>query len=52
MQLKAQSPEPVGDSNLKVAGLILGVAVDNDVVRLCRVPDYAEDCSDVLSLAC
>ncbi|MGD0255999.1 MAG: hypothetical protein ABSB99_10725 [Acidimicrobiales bacterium] len=28
------------------------ISQDHKVIGLCRVPDYAEDCSDGLSLAC
>jgi hypothetical protein len=32
VQLEAECPEPFGDGGPKIAGLVLGVAVDNDVV--------------------
>ena len=42
MRLKAQGPEPFGDGGPQFPGLVLGVAVRNDVVCLCRAPGYAE----------
>jgi hypothetical protein len=42
MQLKAKGPEPRGDGGPQRPGLLLGVAVRNNVVRLCRAPGYAE----------
>ena len=41
VQLETKGREPVGDQVPKGPGLSLSVAVDNDVVRLCRAPDYA-----------
>jgi hypothetical protein len=41
MQLKAQGPEPRGDSGPQLAGLVLAVTVRNNVIRLCRLRDYA-----------
>ena len=41
--LEAEGPEAAGDGGPEVSGLALGVAVDDDVVRLCRGPDYAEE---------
>ena len=34
MQLEAERPEPVGDEGQKPSGLFLGVAVDDDVIRV------------------
>jgi hypothetical protein len=41
VQLQAQGPEPLGDGGPQFPGLVLAVAVDNNVVRLCRLPYYA-----------
>jgi hypothetical protein len=43
VQPEAEGPEAVGDGGPEVPGVALGVAVDDDVVRLCRGPDYAEE---------
>jgi hypothetical protein len=37
MQLKTQGPEPRGDGGPQPAGLLLAVAVRDDVIRLCRL---------------
>src|SRR6516162_7744518 len=34
MQLKTQGPEPLGDGGPQLAGLVLGVAVSDDVIRV------------------
>jgi hypothetical protein len=41
VQLKSQEPESLGERGLQLPGLFLGVAVDNNVIRLCRLPGYA-----------
>jgi hypothetical protein len=41
MQLKTESPEPRGDGGQQLAGLVLAVAVRNNIVRLCRPQGYA-----------
>jgi hypothetical protein len=48
MQLKPQGPEPLGDGGPQLAGLVLAIAVRNNVVRLCRLPYYADRDVDVL----
>jgi hypothetical protein len=48
MQLQAQGPEPLGDGGPQLAGLVLGVAVSDDVICLCRLPDYAARTVDML----
>jgi len=42
VQLQAQGPEPLGDGGLQLAGLVLAVAVRNNIIRLCRLLDYAD----------
>ena len=41
VQLKSQEPEPLGKRGLQLPGLLLGIAVGNNVIRLCRLPGYA-----------
>jgi hypothetical protein len=41
VQLEPQGPEPLGERVPQPPGLLLGVAVDNNVVGLCRLPGYA-----------
>jgi hypothetical protein len=41
VQLKSQEPEPLGERGLQLPGLLLGIAVGNNVIRLCRLPGYA-----------
>ncbi|HEY6310560.1 MAG TPA: hypothetical protein VIY52_07100 [Streptosporangiaceae bacterium] len=48
MQLQAQGPEPLGDGGPQFTGLFLGVAVSDNVVRLCRLLDYADQDMEVL----
>jgi hypothetical protein len=48
VQLEPQGPEPLGERVPQPPGLFLGVAVDNNVVRLCRAPDYADAAVNVL----
>ena len=42
VQLEAECPEPGGDRVPQRAGLILRVAVRDNVIRLCRPADYAD----------
>jgi len=42
MQLKPRGPGPDGDGGLQFPGLVLAVAVRSNVVRLCRLRDYAD----------
>jgi hypothetical protein len=49
VQLKTQGPEPRGDGGPRLAGLFLGVAVSDDVIRLCRLRDYADRDVNVLA---
>ena len=48
MQLQAQGPKPLGDGGPQLAGLVLAVAVRNNVIRLCRLRDYADRSVNVL----
>jgi 5-formyltetrahydrofolate cyclo-ligase len=48
VQLEPQEPEPLGERGLQLPGLFLGVAVDNNVIRLCRGPGYADLLADAL----
>jgi len=48
VQLKTESPEPLGDGGPQLAGLVLAVAVRNNVIRLCRLRDYADRSVNVL----
>jgi len=48
MQLKTQGPEPRGDGGPQFPGLVLSVAVSDDVIRLCRLRDYADRLVNVL----
>ena len=43
VQFEAKGPEPLSDDNPKRSGLFLSIAVGNNVVCLCRGPDYADD---------
>ena len=43
VQLESQGPEPFSECGPQIQGLGLGVAVDHHIIRLCRIPDYAED---------
>jgi hypothetical protein len=49
VQLKAQGPEPAGDRVTKLACLCLAVAVRDNIVRLCRLRDYADRDVNVLA---
>ena len=42
VQLEAECPEPGGDRVPQRAGLILRIAVSDNVIRLCRPRDYAD----------
>jgi hypothetical protein len=48
VQLKAHRPEPLGERVPQLPGLRLGIAVDNNVIRLCRLPGYAAWCGLLL----
>ena len=49
MQLKTQGPEPLGDGGPQLSGLVPGIAVRDDVIGLCRLPDYAARDVNVLA---
>jgi hypothetical protein len=42
VQLETEGPEPLGNGSLESFGLLLAVAVGNNVICLCRRPDYAD----------